>query len=184
MRLFACFALSTCCLTFLTPSQIPAATASSKAQQKISGSQRQATVDSVRALRKLLSAVEVGLSFSQYTDRLIDAKAEIDERFSLLPEGVVKQEIAGSMDAFLDAHELWRLSLTEKWAHSYLFHARQIYKRYNFTPERNADADVKIGEELRRWRKEPLVDDALMHIWAVAVQHLQRAQEKLASSNK
>jgi hypothetical protein len=47
-----------------------------------------------------VSAIEVGPSFNQYTDRLIDAKAQIDEKISVVPEGALKTEILNSVSAF------------------------------------------------------------------------------------
>jgi hypothetical protein len=93
--------------------------------------QRQAARDSIATLRKLVSAIEVGPSFNQYTDRLIDAKAQIDEKISVVPEGALKTEILNSVSAFLDARELWRLAIAYQDVHEYLIWACDLYVKYN-----------------------------------------------------
>jgi hypothetical protein len=165
--------------------------------QKLSTPQRQAAMDCFRAIRKLVSAIEVGPSFVQYTDRLIDTKAEIDQKSAMLGSEpifyridelrvgqiIIKDEITESMTAFMDARELWRLAVTQRpedrgAAFVFYYDAHRIYNKYGISI-REPEASYEIT--LERLRK-PLLDDPLDKIWVVAVQHLQKAEQALSSS--
>ena len=137
---------------------------------------RQAAQDAMKELRKLRSAIEIGLSYRQYTDRLVDTKTETDEKLRILPASAFKQEISATMEAFADARELWRLALANvKSAKVYLFYAGKIFEKYNI----HLDRDPTTVDE-RVWvagpTKETFLDYPLKQIWAAAIQHLEQAE--------
>lgn len=63
--------------------------------------QKRAILAAVRSLHKLSSAVKVGLSFSQYTDRVTDMVLELDQQLggSGIPQTPITRAITGSMNA-------------------------------------------------------------------------------------
>lgn len=61
----------------------------------------------IKALHKLAIAIEVGINFHEYTSKLIDTKAEVEEKTNSLPNEELKKEILLAMDAFIDAKLIW-----------------------------------------------------------------------------
>lgn len=64
--------------------------------------------EAIKALRGLISAVEIGVSYVEYSRRLIDAKIIIDGALSAIDEGEVKTAVAESLQFFEDAMNYWR----------------------------------------------------------------------------
>jgi len=61
----------------------------------------------LRALRKIEAATQVGVSYSQYSQLLIEAQAEVNEAKIKLPEGELKKELLGSMELYGNVGEIW-----------------------------------------------------------------------------
>lgn len=142
-----------------------------------------------------MSAIEVGPSFNQYTDRLIDAKAQIDEKISVVPEGALKTEILNSVSAFLDARELWRLAIAYQDVHEYLIWACDLYVKYNLRVDGSSSQDSWCRELSGIYQKVPIrsswsgfdvrrrfLDSPLSEIWKVAMLHLNKTEEEFRAS--
>lgn len=69
--------------------------------------QKAAAANALKALRKLKSATEVGVSLEAYQERLIDTKSEVDEHVRSLPLGILRARIREAMGDFLDASTVW-----------------------------------------------------------------------------
>lgn len=69
--------------------------------------QKKSVEDSISALNKLEAATDIGISKSEYSRMLIDAIPVVTKANESLPDGDLKQEIKITMDAYLDAKELW-----------------------------------------------------------------------------
>jgi hypothetical protein len=74
---------------------------------KLSPQAKAAANDALKALRKMASATEVGISYQEYGTRIIDAKAEVDEAIRQLPDGEVREHISLAMEAYADAARAW-----------------------------------------------------------------------------
>lgn len=61
----------------------------------------------LKALRKMSAATEVGVSLSEYSSRLIDTKAEVDEAIDILPDNFLRQELILALQSFIDAGRAW-----------------------------------------------------------------------------
>jgi hypothetical protein len=68
---------------------------------------KEAAQAAIKSLRKLTSAVEIGVNFRDYSSRLIDVKSEVDDALLKVDEGPLKQEIAEAMAAYGDAGRAW-----------------------------------------------------------------------------
>jgi hypothetical protein len=157
------------------PPGIPS-TEQTLAPNKEATEQNSAISDSLKELHKLSSATQVGLTFSQYSDRLIDAKATIDDNLRNLPESPIKAEIATTLLAFQDAHDIWSesIDLQNMTVTYYLQRVQPIYNKYNVTLHRTGAVEDQARMMYARTRAT-YVDDPLQQIWAVAVQDLAKA---------
>ncbi len=66
----------------------------------------QAAVEAIRLLRRMSSATEMGITFRDYSSRMIDLNADVQELLAQLPEGELKNEIRLSLEAFVDANAI------------------------------------------------------------------------------
>jgi hypothetical protein len=69
------------------------------------------TLDAVVALKKIQAGTQVGLNYQQYGQLLIEAKAKTNEAVRKLPDGSLKTELTGAMDAYADAATVWSLKI-------------------------------------------------------------------------
>ena len=63
--------------------------------------------EALRALRRLNSAVDVGVSFVQYSQLLVEVKGIVDEALASIPTGELRNEITLAMQAYGDAGQAW-----------------------------------------------------------------------------
>jgi hypothetical protein len=69
--------------------------------------------EAIKALRRLDSAVSVGLTYREYGTRLVDTKVAVDEQLEKVAEGELKMEIMRAMSDYKKASQLWELKVTE-----------------------------------------------------------------------
>lgn len=67
-----------------------------------------AVIEAIKALRKIEAATQVSVNYLQYSQLVIDAKAQVNEASATLPDGELKNEINASMDAYADVALVWR----------------------------------------------------------------------------
>jgi ABC-type glycerol-3-phosphate transport system substrate-binding protein len=67
-----------------------------------------AAVEAVKALRKIEAATQVSVNYFQYSQLVVDAKAQVNEASATLPDGELKKEINAAMDAYADVGLIWR----------------------------------------------------------------------------
>ena len=65
--------------------------------------------EAIKALRKLDSATEAGVTRAEYGTRLIDAKAAVDDLLPKIPDGELKSEIGAAMREYVSAGDVWQL---------------------------------------------------------------------------
>lgn len=63
--------------------------------------------ETINALRKIESAVEVGINNQQYISLVVEAKAKADLVNDLLPNGELKTRLNSALDCYLDASKAW-----------------------------------------------------------------------------
>ena len=63
----------------------------------------------IKHLKKLKSVTDAGVSYTDYSARVLDAKTEVDSELSeISSSNRVKSLLADSMDAYVAARDLWR----------------------------------------------------------------------------
>ena len=80
----------------------------------LTDAQKSAASTALKSLRKLGAATEIGVSAPDYQNRLIDAKADVNEALRNLPDGKLKINIDDAMQAYVDASTFWNESLQGK----------------------------------------------------------------------
>jgi hypothetical protein len=63
--------------------------------------------EALRVLRRLNSAIDVGVSFVQYSQLLVEVKGTIDEALASIPNGELRDEITLAMETYADAGRAW-----------------------------------------------------------------------------
>ncbi len=120
-----------------------------------------AAADALKELRKMSGAVEMGLSLQEYTNRMIDMKAEVDEKLSKVPDGEMKQEIKAAQQSYIDAKTLWNSAVTYDNVYPRSEENKAIFMKYTFS---------KVGESVPK-------EVALSEVWATANKHIEKATE-------
>lgn len=128
-----------------------------------SSSPNPAASDALKSLRKLSGAAQVGSNLQEYTSRLIDAKAEVDEKAAQLPEGELKQEIKSALEAYTDAKTIWAV-FGRGYVDETLEPGKSIISKYNVPKGSNYTS----GRDL---------ETTLSTIWQAADKHIEKATE-------
>lgn len=139
-------------------------TATTKQTVRLSSQAKAAARDSLKALRKMAGATEIGISFQEYGSRVIDAKAEVEEGLGQLPEGELKTEISLAMDAYADASKAWNEMIR------YEFLIVKFEPGATFQKKYSIPIDTSLSDPIMRR------DVVLSTIWKAARAHLERAE--------
>jgi hypothetical protein len=73
----------------------------------LSGKQKEAASNAIKALGKIEAAVQVGVNYQQYGQLVIDAKAAVNEAERILPDGELKTSLNAVVEAYADAASVW-----------------------------------------------------------------------------
>lgn len=73
----------------------------------LSAKQQSAASEAITALRKLEAASQVKPSLAQYSQLVIEVKAQVNEAAAVLSDGELKQELNAAMEAYADAAIAW-----------------------------------------------------------------------------
>jgi hypothetical protein len=65
----------------------------------------------LKELRKFAGATEVGISFKEYSTRVIDLKSSVEEALIELKDGELKTNMKTALDAYVDASTFWNETL-------------------------------------------------------------------------
>ncbi len=107
----------------------------------------------------------MGINFQEYSSRIIDVKADVDESVAQLPDGEVKKEVSLALQAYVDAKTIWNDSATSDYVITMLEPAKGLQRKY------------KIPERTKGQVADKTV--ALSTIWSVANKHIERASKVL-----
>jgi len=72
--------------------------------------QHQSAMEALKSLRKLHVATSIGVTCADYQNRVIDAASDVTETLRTVPAGTIHNEIAGSLQAYVDAATVWQKS--------------------------------------------------------------------------
>ncbi|MDP2882489.1 MAG: hypothetical protein Q8N89_12995 [Azonexus sp.] len=81
--------------------------------------QKKLVKDTLRELRKLGTATEVGVSKVEYSRRVIDSASVIALNITDISDARVQQKIKDSITAFTDANEYWELMIRHEYVKSF-----------------------------------------------------------------
>lgn len=120
---------------------------------KLNVHQQVALANALRSLRRMDSAVSVGVSLMDYNSRLIDTKADVEEDLRQLPAGFAKDRLKYALGCYQDVSTLWGETIQYKYK-EILDQAEtgKIVKKYGlpwkemFAQQSNADEDPSLVE--------------------------------------
>ncbi len=131
----------------------------------------------ITALRKISSAVEVGVNYEQYSTLLIEAKAKVDLAKDLFP-GDISKQLDTTLDNYVDARKAWGEKFRD-WAILDVEDpvSKAILEKYSLP----IDTRTWITDDGRRDSANGIeFDDALHEIWRIGQQNL----DKLIAASK
>ena len=71
-------------------------------------SQVSAALDAQKVLRRIYAATTIGVSESDYHERLIDCTADVTEDLRQVPSGPVGKDISDALQCYIDAAAFWK----------------------------------------------------------------------------
>jgi hypothetical protein len=134
--------------------------------KRVETTKNEAVENSLRSLRKLAAAAEVGVNFEEYGRRLIDVKSEVSELLPKIEEGAVKEHIILAMDAYVDASTAWNRMI------------RNDILLADFEPGSTLRTKYSIPSESSKATRRQFMrrNVVLSTIWGVARQHIKNAE--------
>jgi hypothetical protein len=137
----------------------------------LSSKQRTAADDALKALKKIEAATQVGVNYQQYGQLVIDAKAQVNEASSALPDGDLKKELNVVMEAYTDAGQAWSTKVGSTSLKPNTEPGATLMRKYNLKAH-----SFKAGSTELVWLSE---DEARQAAWSAAAEHLLTAQKLL-----
>lgn len=144
----------------------------------LSSKQKTAASDTLKALRKIDAAAQVGTSYQQYRQMMIDAQAAMSEASASLPDGELKNELSKAVETDNDALLAWEAA-NEMEKNGGDFFSGRIQISAKSKDGQLLHEKYKIDFE----RKDRLMlgtyslNVALPTIWKVAKEHVDRASK-------
>jgi hypothetical protein len=139
----------------------------------------------------MAGATEVGINFEEYGHRVIDVKADIEEAIKGVSQLDLKEQIAASLAAYVDAGQAWNQLIRRggtKYSDPFLSPDRDPWvdalpKKYDIPTETIDPKEGMSAELLRTLRPGDMPayrimrqHDVLSAIWAAARKHLEKAE--------
>ena len=122
--------------------------------------------NALKSLRKMSSATKVGISQREYSSRLIDLQAEVDENLRDISEGELKQEIKLALETYADASTAWNEAGFTSGI-SYVACEKDtvqvLFTKYNIKCETLGEAKIQM------------LNTVLSTIWNQANNHIEKA---------
>lgn len=125
-----------------------------------------AAQNALRTLRRMTSATEVGINFQEYSTRLIDLKADVDEELSQLSVNDLKQEIKLALEAYVDAGTAWNKMLRYEIMLTEFEPAKTLQEKYSIPAEPSSSGGSVVYRSV-----------ALSTIWGAAKKHIENATQ-------
>ncbi|NOT47065.1 MAG: hypothetical protein HOP17_04865 [Acidobacteria bacterium] len=135
---------------------------------------KEALEGAVKSLKKLSTAVEVGINFQEFSRRLIDIKIEYEGYLSAITDADAKSELMKAMEAYEDSKTIWNYMVGNNSmgrATGDLFPdyepGKTLQAKYSLPTYRTSGLHLMEG------------DKAMKLIWVVAASHIEKAAAKL-----
>ena len=137
----------------------------------LSSKQKTAADNALKSLKKIEAATQVGVNYQQYGQLVIDAKAQVNEAASVLPDRDLKKELNATMEAYTDASQAWSTKVSSLSLKPDTEPGATLMRRYNLKTH-----SFKAGSTELVWLSE---DEARQAAWSAAAEHLLTAQKLL-----
>jgi len=131
----------------------------------LSSEQKKSAEDALKALRKVEAATEAGVSFMNYQPLVIDAKAQVNEASSKLPDEELKKELGAAMEAYMDAGLAWNQFARDRYLDNYSEPGKTLAAKYPI--------DISFAHPAVQTKS------VLSTIWNEAGKHVERASKLL-----
>ncbi|KQZ46347.1 hypothetical protein ASD92_25910 [Massilia sp. Root1485] len=130
----------------------------------------------LKALRKINGSTELGISMLDYSHLVLEQVSIIDEALRDMPDGELKDAIAKSREAYIDARTLWGDMFSMQYVSLFLEQDKAIYSKYN------VDRQYLDTANSRQFAKtiDMNMSMILKPAWEVGKERLERA-EKIAN---
>lgn len=89
----------------------------------------------LKALRKINSATEIGVSMRDYGQLLIEQISTIDEALRGMPNSELKDAITKSREAYVDAKTLWSNMYSSEYVSIFVQYSKATYSKYEIDPQ-------------------------------------------------
>ncbi len=129
---------------------------------------------SLKKLRKLAAATEVGVNFDQYSALVIEAKAEIEENLDSLPDSALKDELRFALGAFVDAKLIWNEATRYDFILADSEIGNYVKVKYGLEPMANSFSGPRF------FNRSPLLSE----LWKLGKLRLDRANRLLQKLTK
>jgi hypothetical protein len=123
----------------------------------------------LKSLRKIAGATEIGVTKQEYSSRLIDVKADVDEAIGVLPDNQIEEEMKLAMEAFVDAARAWNEMITNDFLLPQYEPGATYQKKYSIP----VDTSLGAGKEIL------MRETVLTKMWQAAKFHIDRASRLL-----
>jgi len=130
----------------------------------LSAKQQSAADEALKALRKIEAATQVGVSYQQYGQLVIDAKAQVNEATAILPEGELKKELETATDAYSDAGRVWSAAI-----------ARELFPGDEVSKYLKSKYNIEVARPISDGHEREQRSAILNVIWAIGRLHLEKA---------
>lgn len=120
--------------------------------------------NALKSLRRMASAIDVGLNSQEYGKRIIDLKFEVEEGIAKLPDNDLKQEIKLCLQAYIDAATAWNEDFRYDFLLTDYEPGKTLQKKY---------AIPHSGKDSKTIDK----NTTIAVIWKAARKHLERSTE-------
>lgn len=157
----------------------------------LSSKQKTAASDALKALRKIDAAIQINSTYSQYSQLVLDAKTQVNEASSKLPDGELKKELDAAMQAYVDARDVWSSPNTDSLA-AVKEPGISLSKKYNLnltavdSQARAIELQEAVDAQMPQYAtwKDPNFRSeqrkkVVTQIWSVAQSHTNRASNLL-----
>lgn len=137
-------------------------------RQKFNGENVSAINSVFKSLLKIKAATEVGVSFSLYGEKIVETKGEVAVNMIDIPDGLIKDELQKSMDAYSDALSIWNDCI--QYEYISIIEKLPIIKKYKVELLKTSDEFQKVNDILDN---RSLI---LNQIWIAGQNYLKNAE--------
>lgn len=143
----------------------------------LKGKQNAAAESALKALRKLRSAAQMGVSLRDYGQLIMEQITSVDEDLISIPNGELKSAIEQSKLAYIDAKDVWSGMINAQYINVFVSVYKPNYSKYDIDPKYSALLDSAGSARSTDINKSYILGP----IWAAGAKSLEQAEHILAA---